>query len=369
MRILVCPDSFKGSLSARDAARAMARGTRRAIPGARIDLLPLADGGEGTMDALPGRKVRVTVRGPLGRPVRAAFLLLPRRIAFIETAAAAGLLLIPPRKRDPMRTSTFGVGQLIAAAVRRRARRVVVALGGSGTVDGGLGMAAALGARLRDSAGRPVPPGGRGLLALDSADARPARALLKGIRVLGASDVGSPLLGPRGARLFMAQKGATPGQVRVLERGLARLARVAARDLNVRVAHMPGAGSAGGLGAGLAAFLGARLVSGADLVFGLSGFAARLARADLVLTGEGCIDAGTVMGKLVARVATHARRRGVPVLAFAGRVDISPRAARTMGLAGAFPIAPPGTSQAESVAGAGPFLDRAVERVMRAWAG
>jgi glycerate kinase len=369
MRILVCPDSFKGSLSALEAARAMARGARRALPNACVDLSPLADGGEGTMDALPGRKVSLTVPGPLGRPVRAAILLLPRRTAVVETASAAGLLQVPSGLRDPMRTTTFGVGRLIAAAVRRGARRVVVTLGGSATVDAGLGMAVALGARLLDSSGRPVPPGGRGLLALASADVRPVRKALAGATVVGASDVFSPLLGPRGARLYMPQKGATPRQVALLEKGLARFARIAARDLKVRVARLPGAGSAGGLGAGLAAFTRARLVSGADLVFELTGFGRRLARADLVLTGEGRLDAGTAMGKLVARVARRAARRRVPVLAFAGQVDLSPRATRRMGLSGAFHLAPPGTPATESVRRAGPLLERAVEKALRGWFG
>lgn len=369
-RILICPDSFKGSLTALDAARAMARGVRRAVPRAALTVLPLADGGEGTLDALAlarGRLSRTRVAGPLGRPVTARWLLLPRRVALIEMAEAAGLLRIPRNRRDPMRATTRGVGQLMAAAVRAGARRIIVTLGGSATVDGGAGMAAALGAQLLDAAGRPIPPGGQGLSTLATIDAAPLRRRLRGIVVEGATDVTSPLLGPRGAaRVFAPQKGATPGQVRRLEAALTRFARICRRDLGARVSRMPGAGAAGGLGAGLIAFCGARLGSGADFLFERLGFDRALAGADLVLTGEGNLDAQTTAGKLIGRVTHHARRRGVPVVAFAGRVWLTPAQIRRLGLAAAFPLSPRRITRTESLRRAAPLLEARVARELPA---
>jgi len=369
-RILICPDSFKGSLTALHAARAMARGVRRAAPGAAITILPLADGGEGTLDALAvsrGRMKRSRVTGPLGSPVTARWLLLPGRVALIEMAEAAGLLLISRKRRDPMRATTHGVGQLMAVAVRAGARRIIVTLGGSATVDGGSGMAAALGARLLDADGRPIPPGGRGLATLAMIDAAPLRRLLRGIVVQGATDVTSPLLGPRGAaRVFGPQKGATADEVRRLEAALTRFARICRRDLGTRVSRIPGAGAAGGLGAGLIAFCGARLGSGADYLFARLGFDRALARADLVLTGEGNLDAQTTAGKLIGRVTVRARRRGVPVVAFAGRVWLTPAQTRRLGLAAAFPLSPRRISRTESLRRAASLLEARVARELPA---
>jgi glycerate kinase len=364
VRILLCPDSFKGSLTAVDAARAMARGVRRARPGARTTLVPLADGGEGTLTALAlagGRWQRTRVTGPLGTPVTARWLRLPGRVAVIEMAEAAGLLLVPRHRRDPLRATTRGVGEVMAAALRAGARRLVVTLGGSATVDGGAGMAAALGARLLDTAGRPIPPGGGGLAALRSIDARALRRRLRGVTILGVTDVTSPLLGARGAaRVFGPQKGASATEVAVLERGLAHFARLCRRDLGRDIARSPGAGAAGGLGAGLLAFCGARLGSGADYLFARLGFDRALARANLVLTGEGNLDAQTAAGKLVARVARRARRHGVPVVAFAGRVWLSPAATRRLGLAAAFSLSARRISRTESLRRAAELLEARV---------
>ena len=369
MRVVICPDSFKGSLSADAAARAMARGVRWARPGARIVRLPVADGGEGTLAALAaagGRRVACRVTGPLGGRVTATLLLLPRRTAVVEMAQAAGLLLVPRARRDPLAASTYGVGEMIAAAAARGARRIIVTLGGSATVDGGAGMAQALGARLLDAAGHPIPRGGAGLHRLARIDASPLRARYGRLAVSGATDVRNQLLGVHGAaRVFGPQKGATPAQVRRLEAGLRRFARIVRRDLHRSIARLPGGGAAGGLGAGLAAFFRAPLGSGAELVFDALGLDAALRRADLVLTGEGNLDAQTAYGKLVARVCARARRRRVPVLASAGRVWLSPAGVRRLGLAGAWPIAPPGTTRAESLRRAAPLLAARVAAVLR----
>jgi len=341
----------------------MARGARSARPDARITCLPLADGGEGTLDVLEaagGTVRRHWVTGPLGEPVRAGFLLRRDRTAVVEMAQAAGLLLVPRARRDPVRATTFGVGELVAAALAARARRIVVTVGGSATVDAGAGLAEALGARLLDAGGRSIPPGGLGLLRLAHLDVTAVRRRLRGVSVLGATDVRSPLLGPRGARLYTAQKGATPAQMRLLDRALATFARVVRRDLGRDVARMPGGGAAGGLGAGLVAFLGAKLVPGADTIFDLLGLDAALRHADLVLTGEGSLDAQTAQGKLVARVAAHAGRYRVPVLAFAGRVVVPPPAVKALGLAGAWGLMERGVSERESCRKAAALLEARV---------
>jgi glycerate kinase len=276
----------------------------------------------------------------------------------IEMAQAAGLLLVPTARRDPVHATTFGVGELVAAALAARARRIVVTLGGSATVDAGAGMAQALGARLLDSDGHPIPPGGAGLLRLARIDAAALRRRMRGVAVLGATDVRSPLLGPRGTRLYTAQKGATSAQMRLLDRALAHFARIVRRDLGVDVARIPGAGAAGGLGAGLVAFLGARLVPGADTVFDLLGLDSALRRTDLVLTGEGSLDPQTAHGKLVARVAARARRFRIPVLCFAGRVTLPPRAVKALGLAGAWGLMERGMRERDSMRRAAMLLER-----------
>jgi glycerate kinase len=281
-------------------------------------------------------------------------------------AQAAGLTLVPRARRDPGRATTFGVGTLVANAVARGCRLIAVTLGGSATVDGGAGMAQALGAHLTDRDGRPVPPGGAGLLKLAAIDARPIIRLMKGVHVVGLTDVRNPLLGRLGAaRVFGPQKGATPSQVRMLERGLARFAAVCRRDLGKDVTRIPGAGAAGGLGAGLAAFLGAKLESGADWIFRRLDLDSHLERADLVLTGEGSLDEQTRMGKLVARVAARARRSRVPVIAFAGRVKLSKRQIGKIGLKAAYGLAGKGVSTAESFRRTAILLERRAFEALR----
>ncbi len=370
MRVLICPDSFKGSLTAAEAAAAITRGVRRVIPHAGITALPLADGGEGTLEALEqaGRKIHWRqVRGPLGRAVRAKFLTLRGGTAVVEMAQAAGLTLIPHQARNPMRTTTYGVGQLMLAAVMHGCRRIIVTLGGSATVDGGCGMAQALGARLLDARGKPIPPGGAGLQHLATIDVRPLRRRLKGVTVLGATDVRNPLLGLRGAaRVFGPQKGATPAQVAVLERGLANFTRVCRRDLGVNPACIPGAGAAGGMGAGLLAFTGARLESGAGWLFDFLRFDAHLKRADLVLTGEGNLDTQTRMGKLIAHVVSRARRHHVRVIAYAGQIQLSRRDLAKLGLAAAYSLSQGKLSKQESFRRAAQLLEARVAQTIRA---
>jgi glycerate kinase len=323
MRIVIAPDSFKGSLSAADAAEAIARGIARVLPEADLVLRPVADGGEGTVAAaiVAGyRPVTVRVSGPDGRPVEAVIALRPDE-AVVELATAAGLGLAPP---DPMRATTRGVGELIAAVLDRGVRRVVLGIGGSATTDGGAGMLQALGVRLLDDAGADVPPGGGGLARLDRVDATGLDPRLAAVELLVASDVDNPLTGPSGAApVFGPQKGASPEQVAQLDAALTRYADVLRRDLGVAVADVPGAGGAGGTAAAALA-VGARLTSGAALVCDLVGLSEVLAGADLVITGEGALDAQTLRGKAPSEVARRAAAAGVPCLAVAGVVRLAP---------------------------------------------
>ncbi len=369
MKILLAPDSFKGSLSAAEAAEAMATGIHRAAPETLCVRLPLADGGEGTLEALVtatgGRRVPVTVTGPLGGPVEAAFGLLEPsgETAMVEMAAAAGLLLVPPDLRDPRRTTTYGVGELIALAAKSGARRLIVGLGGSATNDGGAGALQALGVQFFDTAGRlmPAPITGGALGRLGRVDASGLPSMLPSLVL--ASDVTNPLLGTRGAtRIFGPQKGATEASVEELEAGLSRLAAC----LPPGAADRPGAGAAGGLGAGLMALTGAEMQSGIDLVLDTLGFDAHLEDADWVWTGEGRIDAQTLDGKAISGVLRRARARGVPVLAFGGSVEQgAAQALSAAGLRAAFPIVPGPVLLDDALRGGAANLSAAAERAMR----
>jgi glycerate 2-kinase len=323
VRIVIAPDSFKGSLSAERAARAIARGVARSLPAAEVVLRPVADGGEGTVAAALGagyapRTVRVS--GPDGRPVDATFAVADGT-AVVELASAAGMGLAPPA---PSTASTRGVGELVAAALDASVRRIVLGIGGSATTDGGAGMLQALGVRLEDAAGRDVPPGGAGLAVLARADATGLDPRLADVELVVASDVDNPLTGPSGAaHVFAPQKGASPDDVRALDDALTRYADVLARDLGVDVARVPGAGGAGGTAAGALA-IGAQVVSGAALVCDLVGLPGALGGATLAITGEGALDEQTLRGKAPAEVAARARAAGVPCLALAGSVRLDP---------------------------------------------
>jgi glycerate kinase len=320
MKVLIAPNAFKGTLTAPAAAAALARGARRALPGAEVRTLPMADGGDGLLDALRsdlgGRLERCLVEGPLGRPVKARWL-LAGKTAFVEMAEAAGLRLLGNSGLRPLDASTYGVGQLIAAAAARGAREIAVGLGGSASNDGGAGCAEALGFKLLDAQGRPVPRGARGLAALREIVA-PRRAL-PGIRVVGLADVKNKLCGRLGsARVFGPQKGAGPAEVEFMEAALLNYARVLKRCLGADIARLPGGAAAGGLGAGLAAFFGAELRDGSAFVLGRIGFARALAGADLLITGEGRFDEQTFYGKAPGAAIAAARAAGIPALVVCG---------------------------------------------------
>lgn len=332
MRVLVAPDKFRGTLTAAQAARAIAAGWRRARPDDDVVEVPMADGGEGTLDAmvdgLRGERRTTRVSGPLGDPVDAGYGMVPGPsgpTAIVEMARASGLELIAEARRDPKRTTTRGTGELIDAALRERPAQIVVCIGGSATNDGGAGMAQALGVRLLDDEGLEIGPGGAGLLDLARIDASRLNPAVRRTRFVVATDVDNPLTGPQGASaVFGPQKGAAPDDVAMLDRALAHFAAVVHRDLGIDVRHVPGAGAAGGLGAGLVAFLGAHLRPGVEVVMEAVGLPERLGRADLAITGEGKLDEQSLHGKAPAGVIRAGREAGVPVVVLCGRAEVRP---------------------------------------------
>lgn len=326
MRIVIAPQEFKGSLTAREAAAAMAAGARDADPAADIDLAPMSDGGAGLVDALlsalGGELVETRARDPLLRPVTARWARLTDGTAAIEMAAASGLVLLAAGERNPLVASTAGTGDLIRAALDRGAARIIVGVGGSATVDAGAGAMEALGARLLDAAGAALPPGGAALARLGRIDLRGVDARLRGTPLRVACDVTNPLYGAEGAAaVYGPQKGASPADVAALDAALRRFAEVVRRDTGIDLQSMAGSGAAGGLAAGLVVACGASIEPGFPIVAAAASLGARIAAADLVLTGEGHLDAQTGYGKTAARVAAMARAHGVRIIAIAGRVD------------------------------------------------
>lgn len=329
-RVLIAPDSFKGSLTQAEVAAAIAAGVGRALPAVRITELPLSDGGEGWLETLVaadsgGRVESAVVSGPLGEPVDGRFGLVEGgRTAVVEVATASGLHLVEPTPATFRAASSRGSGELIRAALDAGAARVLVGLGGSATTDGGAGLGVALGARLLDAAGVPVGPGGAALASVASVDLALLDSRLGEVEVLAATDVDNPLLGPTGAAaVYGPQKGARPADVGPVGAALANYADRLEAALGRELRSVPGAGAAGGLGFGLLAFCGARLVPGIEVALDVVGFDAALAAADFVITGEGRIDLQTLHGKVVAGVAGRARAGGVPVYAIGGAVDPS----------------------------------------------
>ncbi len=371
MRIIVAPQEFKGTLTAEEAARAMAQGAVRAAPDATVQDIPLADGGPGTVRALVagagGELRRAVVTGPMGEPVEAGWGLLGDCTAVIEMAAASGLVLVPPDERDPCVATTYGVGELVRAALDAGCRRIVIGLGGSATNDGGAGMAQALGVRLLDGGARDLPRGGAALARLARIDVSGLDPRLQESEVVGATDVRNPLCGPEGASVvYGPQKGATAEMVQELDAALANYAEVIQRDLGAEVADVPGSGSAGGLGAGLTAFLGAHIRPGIEIVAEVLHLRERIEGAGLLITGEGRLDGQTGYGKTIAGAARIAGEAGVPVLIVPGALgpgweQILPLVAGVEPVVGAFCTAE------EATAAPAETLAAATERAVRGW--
>jgi len=324
MKIVIAPDSFKESLSAMEIATEIEAGFREIFPQAEYLKIPAADGGEGTVqtliDATSGKRIELVVTGPLGEPVKAFYGLLGGDdAAVIEMAAASGLTLVPPERRNPLKTSSYGTGELIRSALDAGARRFILGIGGSATNDGGAGMLQALGVHLLDASGAELGPGGAELARLDRIDVSQLDPRLKSCQVDVACDVTNPLIGPKGASaIFGPQKGATPEMIVQLDANLRHYSEVILRDLGCEVADAPGAGAAGGMGAAMLAFLGGRLRPGSEIVTEAIGLDAALENADLLITGEGRIDGQSVGGKTPVGVARVARARGVPVIGLGG---------------------------------------------------
>ncbi len=323
-RFLVCPDKFKGCLEAPEVAEAVAEGILSSIPSAELDMLPLADGGEGTArilrEATGGREIPITVAGPLGKPVRSSFSVLgDGSTAVVEMASASGLALLGPDEPDPLRASTRGTGELIRAALDEGLRRIIVAIGGSATNDGGMGMAYALGARFLDERGIELEPSGEALGRVRRLDLTGLDPRLLDCEVTVASDVANPLLGEEGATLvYGPQKGADARALELLESGMRAYAEVVGAATGRLLADTPGAGAAGGLGFGLMSFLGARVEPGIEVVMRAVDFQQRAAACDLLVTGEGRYDAQTAYGKTVSGVRRAAAELGKPLIILAG---------------------------------------------------
>jgi len=373
MKIVIAPDSFKESLSAAEVAAAIAAGLGEVWPQAELICRPMADGGEGTVAALvaaTGGEYRETlVRGPLGEPVAAHWGWIEQsRSAVIEMAAASGLHLVPPGRRDVLRACTYGTGELILAALEAGAERIVLGFGGSATNDAGSGMLRALGARFEDAEGRPLQPGGAALAQLARIDLSDLDPRLAQVDFEVACDVNNPLCGPRGAsQVFGPQKGATPEQVRQLDDALGHFADVCAQTLGRDERDLPGCGAAGGIGFAARTFLAATFRPGIELVAEVSGLEQAVVGADLVITGEGRIDEQTLHGKTPMGVASIAKRHGVPVVALAGMLGEGYQQLYGHGIDAAFSLAPGPISLADALADAPRLLRQRAVDIARLW--
>ena len=373
IKIVIAPNALKGCLTAAQAATALARGVARASPDSDIVQVPVADGGDGLaevlLSALHGVEQTTVVTGPLGDPVSATFCHVPaRQLAAIEMATASGLVLLGKACLNPLLTTTLGTGELIKAALNLGISHLIIGIGGSATNDGGIGMATALGARFLDGNGQPVKPVGGALATIQRIDLNNLDPRLAGVRIEVICDVDNPLLGERGAaQVYGPQKGATPDQVQMLDAGLAHLATIIDRDLGLDVRNLPGAGAAGGLGAGLNAFLKAELRRGVDLALDLVGLDEQLRGADLVLTAEGQIDVQTAFGKAPAGVAERARAGGVPCIAIAGSIGSGLDALHDLGINAVFSLCPGPVSLEQAMGSGSDYLAAAAEQAVRAF--
>ena len=370
MKIVIAPDSFKGSLTAAQACAAIEDGVRKALPEAETVTVPMADGGEGTMqsliDGLGGSIVECEADDPLGRAHMAAYGLTRGGTAVIEMAQASGLTLLGENERNPLLASTYGTGQLIHDALDRGARDFIIGIGGSATNDGGAGMAQALGYRLLDAAGNDLPPGGGALLRLCRIESLNADSRLAESRFTVACDVDNPLTGERGASaVFGPQKGASAEMAVLLDKALARYAGCILADLRMDVACIPGAGAAGGLGAGCIAFLGAELRRGVDIVIDATGLSEKLGGAALVITGEGRTDSQTLSGKTAYGVSRLAKSLGTPVVLISGSLAIGADELLECGICRVYSLMDDGTGLDEAMRNGAALLRGKAERAIR----
>ncbi|VVP83578.1 Glycerate 2-kinase [Pseudomonas fluorescens] len=373
MKIVIAPDSFKDSLSAQGVADAIALGLREVWPDAQLIKFPMADGGEGTVDSIlaacGGERQRLEVRGPLGEQANATWGWLPdSHTAIIEMAEASGLQLVPVDKRDACISSTYGTGELIRAALDEGAQRIILAIGGSATNDGGAGAMQALGVKLFDAQGQPLAPGGLALAQLFRIDLSDIDPRLADVRFDIAADVNNPLCGPHGASaIFGPQKGASPEQVQLLDHALSHFADHCAKALNKDVRDEPGSGAAGGLGFAAKAFLGAQFKAGVEVVAELIGLEADIKGADLVITGEGRFDAQTLRGKTPFGVARFAKQQGVPVIVIAGTLGEDYQALYAHGIDAAFALVSGPMTLEQACSDAPRLLRERASDIARVW--
>ena len=371
MKIVIAPQTFKGSISALDAATAMRDGVLRIVPDAETVLVPVADGGDGTLETLvegSGGEVRTaTVTGPLGETRTAQWGAMgDERTTVIEMARTSGLALVPAERRNPLTATTRGLGDAIRAALDDGFRKFIIGIGGSATNDAGAGMAQALGAHLLDADGGELPPGGAALANLDRIDLSALDARAAESSFLVACDVTNPLTGPEGASaIYGPQKGATPEMVESLDAALANFAEVVRRDLGAEVENLQGAGAAGGLGGGMAAFLNAELRAGVDIVLDTVRLDDKIAGANLALTGEGALDYQTIYHKAPSGVAERASRLGIPVVAIAGTLGEGHELVYERGISAAIPIVDGPMTLADACENAAELIADAAERAMR----
>ena len=373
MKIVIAPDSFKGNLTSLQVAKAIEKGVQRVLPKANCVKVPMADGGEGTVqslvDAMGGKFVYRKVSGPDGVVIRARYgLLADKRTAVIEMAEASGLPLIAESKRNPLTATSHGTGELIIDAINKGAQKIIIGIGGSATNDGGAGMAQALGVKFLDSRGREIRTLAAGGMLDRIADINMENIHvgLKKCKIIVASDVDNPLCGKRGASyVFGPQKGATPAMVKRLDSNLNHFARLIKKRLNINVRSLKGAGASGGLGAGLVAFAGAKLQSGVDIVMQATDFKSHLNKADLVITGEGRVDFQTAFGKTPAGIAKVAKKHRVPVIAIGGGLSDDASGVFNFGIDGLDSAIARDMPLEEALAGSRKFISNAAERAIR----
>ncbi|WBW99025.1 glycerate kinase family protein [Oceanirhabdus sp. W0125-5] len=371
MKIVVAPDSFKGSLTAKEACEYIEKGIKKVFIDAEIIKVPMADGGEGTVQSLvdctSGELISVKVKDPLFRDIDAFYGILgDRKTAVIEMAAASGLPLLKKEERNPMKTSTYGTGELIKDALDRGCRNIIIGIGGSATNDGGAGMVKALGGKLLDKDGNDIGVGGEGLEKLDKIDLSQIDRRIKECKIIAACDVDNPLCGLKGASyVFAPQKGANEEMVEKLDKNLFNFAEVIKENMSIDIKDHPGAGAAGGLGAGLMAFLNAELRSGINIVTETVKLEDKIKGADFVITGEGMIDFQTQFGKTPFGVATLAKKYGIPVIAIAGSIGKGSEILYEKGFDGIFSISEKPMTLEESMSESRELIERTAERVMR----
>jgi glycerate kinase len=375
LKILVAPSSFKESMTSTIASKAIEEGILKLLPNTIIWKTPLADGGTGTVDsfltAKKGKHIFLEVNDPLGRKVKASYGLLlkkkTRTTAIIEMASSSGLVLLSPLERNPMLASSYGCGELINHALKNKAKKIILGLGDTATVDGGIGLLQALGAKILDLNGNEVGKGGRALKEIAYLDVTALREKFLGVKLLIATDVDNPLLGKKGAaEVFSRQKGATEEMVLDLEEGLKNWSRVLSKNLKIKdISNLSGMGAAGGVALGLVSILGAKIVSGSKLLFNIHKLKEKISCADLIFTGEGSIDKQTLHGKLPALLAKNAKKAKVPLIAFAGRIAIKRKKLSKKGFSAVLPIVDKVMSETDAYLAGSELLKLATSRTLQ----